>query len=83
MVDTADLSDNGRCRKDGAIKHVMAGVDPQGCQVFSVKSPSAEYLKHDFLRRCLKCLPERGRIGIFNRGYYDETLVGSASIPSY
>jgi PPK2 family polyphosphate:nucleotide phosphotransferase len=61
--------------KDGAIKHVMSGVNPQGCQVFSFKSPSAEDLKHDFLWRCLKCLPERGRIGIFNRSYYEETLV--------
>ena len=61
--------------KDGAIKHVMSGVNPQGCQVFSFKSPSAEDLEHDFLWRCLKCLPERGRIGIFNRSYYEETLV--------
>ena len=61
--------------KDGAIKHVMSGVNPQGCQVFSFKSPSAEDLNHDFLWRCLKCLPERGRIGIFNRSYYEETLV--------
>ena len=61
--------------KDGAIKHVMSGVNPQGCQVFSFKSPSAEDLKHDFLWRCLKCLPERGRIGIFNRSYYGEILV--------
>jgi PPK2 family polyphosphate:nucleotide phosphotransferase len=61
--------------KDGAIKHVMSGVNPQGCQVFSFKGPSAEDLKHDFLWRCLKCLPERGRIGIFNRSYYEETLV--------
>ena len=61
--------------KDGAIKHVMSGVNPQGCQVFSFKSPSAQDLKHDFLWRCLKCLPERGRIGIFNRSYYEETLV--------
>ena len=61
--------------KDGAIKHVMSGVNPQGCQVYSFKSPSAEDLKHDFLWRCLKCLPERGRIGIFNRSYYEETLV--------
>ena len=53
--------------KDGAIKHVMSGVNPQGCQVFSFKSPSAEDLKHDFMWRCLKSLPERGRIGIFNR----------------
>ena len=61
--------------KDGAIKHVMSGVNPQGCQVFSFKTPSAEELDHDFLWRCLKCLPERGRIGIFNRSYYEETLV--------
>jgi PPK2 family polyphosphate:nucleotide phosphotransferase len=61
--------------KDGAIKHVMSGVNPQGCQVFSFKSPSAQDLKHDYLWRCLKCLPERGRIGIFNRSYYEETLV--------
>jgi PPK2 family polyphosphate:nucleotide phosphotransferase len=61
--------------KDGAIKHVMSGVNPQGCQVYSFKSPSAEDLDHDFLWRCLKCLPERGRIGIFNRSYYEETLV--------
>ena len=61
--------------KDGAIKHVMSGVNPQGCQVYSFKSPSAEDLNHDFLWRCLKCLPERGRIGIFNRSYYEETLV--------
>ena len=60
--------------KDGAIKHVMSGVNPQGCQVFSFKSPSAEDLEHDFLWRCVKCLPERGRIGIFNRSYYEETL---------
>jgi len=61
--------------KDGAIKHVMSGVNPQGCQVFSFKSPSSQDLKHDYLWRCLKCLPERGRIGIFNRSYYEETLV--------
>src|SRR5258708_5978514 len=61
--------------KDGAIKHVMSGVNPKGCQVFSFKSPSAQDLKHDYLWRCLKCLPERGRIGIFNRSYYEETLV--------
>src|SRR5437899_9577786 len=61
--------------KDGAIKHVMSGVNPQGCQVYSFKSPSAEDLNHDYLWRCLKCLPERGRIGIFNRSYYEETLV--------
>jgi PPK2 family polyphosphate:nucleotide phosphotransferase len=61
--------------KDGAIKHVMSGVNPQGCQVFSFKSPSAEELDHDWLWRCMKSLPERGRIGIFNRSYYEETLV--------
>src|SRR4026208_1508627 len=59
--------------KDGAIKHVMSGVNPQGCQVNSFKSPSAEELDHDYLWRCLKQLPERGRIGIFNRSYYEET----------
>jgi PPK2 family polyphosphate:nucleotide phosphotransferase len=61
--------------KDGAIKHVMSGVNPQGCQVYSFKAPSSEDLDHDYLWRCLKCLPERGRIGIFNRSYYEETLV--------
>src|SRR5512145_2049612 len=61
--------------KDGAIKHVMSGVNPQGCQVFSFKAPTSEDLDHDFLWRCMKCLPERGRIGIFNRSYYEETLV--------
>jgi PPK2 family polyphosphate:nucleotide phosphotransferase len=61
--------------KDGAIKHVMSGINPQGCQVTSFKSPSAEDLDHDYLWRCQKCLPERGRIGIFNRSYYEETLV--------
>ncbi len=61
--------------KDGAIKHVMSGINPQGCQVFSFKSPSSEDLAHDYLWRCLRCLPERGRIGIFNRSYYEETLV--------
>src|SRR6201988_1354035 len=61
--------------KDGAIKHVMSGINPQGCQVFSFKSPSSEDLKHDFMWRCLKSLPERGRIGIFNRSYYEEALV--------
>ena len=61
--------------KDGTIKHVMTGVNPQGCQVFSFKSPSAEDLDHDFLWRCLKCLPNRGHIGIFNRSYYEEVLV--------
>ena len=61
--------------KDGAIKHVMSGVNPQGCEVSSFKAPSAEELDHDFLWRCAKRLPERGRIGIFNRSYYEETLV--------
>ncbi len=61
--------------KDGTIKHVMSGVNPQGCQVYSFKQPSAEDLDHDFLWRCLRCLPERGRIGIFNRSYYEEVLV--------
>ena len=61
--------------KDGTIKHVMSGVNPQGCQVYSFKAPSAEDLNHDFLWRCMKCVPERGRIGIFNRSYYEETLV--------
>ncbi len=60
--------------KDSTIKHVMSGVNPQGCEVFSFKSPSAEDLDHDFLWRCMKCLPQRGRIGIFNRSYYEETL---------
>ncbi len=59
--------------KDGAIKHVMSGVNPQGCEVFSFKAPSAEELDHDYLWRCVRCLPERGRIGIFNRSYYEET----------
>ena len=61
--------------KDGAIKHVMSGVNPQGCQVFSFKAPTSEDLDHDYMWRCIKCLPERGRIGIFNRSYYEETLV--------
>ena len=61
--------------KDGAIKHVMSGVNPQGCQVFSFKAPTSEDLDHDYLWRCIKCMPERGRIGIFNRSYYEETLV--------
>jgi PPK2 family polyphosphate:nucleotide phosphotransferase len=61
--------------KDGAIKHVMSGVNPQGCQVHSFKAPSAEDLDHDYLWRCMKCLPNRGNIGIFNRSYYEETLV--------
>jgi PPK2 family polyphosphate:nucleotide phosphotransferase len=61
--------------KDGTIKHVMSGVNPQGCQVFSFKQPSREDLDHDFMWRYAKCLPERGRIGIFNRSYYEEVLV--------
>ena len=61
--------------KDGAIKHVMSGINPQGCQVVSFKAPSSEDLDHDFLWRCAKLLPERGRIGIFNRSYYEEALV--------
>jgi PPK2 family polyphosphate:nucleotide phosphotransferase len=61
--------------KDGAIKHVMSGINPQGCQVFSFKAPTNEDLDHDYLWRCMKRLPERGRIGIFNRSYYEETLV--------
>ena len=61
--------------KDGAIKHVMSGVNPQGCQVYSFKAPTSEDLDHDYMWRCMKCLPERGRIGIFNRSYYEETLV--------
>lgn len=61
--------------KDGAIKHVMSGVNPQGCQVFSFKHPSATELDHDFLWRTTTCLPERGRIGIFNRSYYEEVLI--------
>jgi len=61
--------------KDGVIKHVMSGVNPQGCQVFSFKQPSEEELNHDFLWRTHKCLPERGRIGIFNRSYYEEVLI--------
>ena len=61
--------------KDGAIRHVMSGVNPQGCEVFSFKQPSVEELKHDFLWRTACRLPERGRIGIFNRSYYEEVLV--------
>ncbi len=61
--------------KDGAIKHVMSGINPQGCQVFSFKHPSATELEHDFLWRTSQCLPERGRIGIFNRSYYEEVLI--------
>jgi len=61
--------------KDGAIKHVMSGVNPQGCEVFSFKQPSVEELEHDFLWRTTRHLPERGRIGIFNRSYYEEVLI--------
>ena len=61
--------------KDGAIKHVLSGINPQGCQVYSFKSPSSEDLDHDYLWRCMKCLPNRGQIGIFNRSYYEEVLV--------
>jgi len=61
--------------KDSTIKHVMSGVNPQGCQVFSFKQPSPEDLNHDFMWRYTKCLPERGRIGIFNRSYYEEVLI--------
>ena len=61
--------------KDSVIRHVMSGVNPQGCQVYSFKAPSAEELSHDFLWRASKCLPQRGHIGIFNRSYYEEVLV--------
>ena len=61
--------------KDSCIKHVMSGINPQGCQVYSFKHPSAEELDHDFLWRCMRALPERGRIGIFNRSYYEEVLI--------
>ena len=61
--------------KDGTIKHVMSGINPQGCQIYSFKQPSSEELDHDFLWRCMKRLPERGKIGIFNRSYYEEVLV--------
>src|SRR5476649_755346 len=61
--------------KDGAIKHVMSGVNPQGCQVFSFKHPSPEELEHDFLWRTTRNLPQRGQIGIFNRSYYEEVLI--------
>jgi len=68
--------------KDGTIKHVMSGINPQGCQVNSFKGPSPEDLDHDYLWRCIRSLPERGRIGIFNRSYYEETLVVRVH-PSY
>ena len=61
--------------KDGAIRHVMSGVNPQGCEVFSFEQPSADELEHDFLWRTTRELPERGRIGIFNRSYYEEVLI--------
>jgi polyphosphate kinase 2 (PPK2 family) len=61
--------------KDSTIKHVMSGINPQGCQVYSFKHPSSEELDHNFLWRCSRCLPERGRIGIFNRSYYEEVLI--------
>ncbi len=61
--------------KDGTVKHVMSGINPQGCQVFSFKAPSAEDLDHDYLWRIYRCLPERGRIGIFNRSHYEDVLV--------
>ncbi len=61
--------------KDSVIGHVMSGINPQGCQVYSFKAPSNEELDHDYLWRCMRCLPERGRIGIFNRSYYEETLI--------
>jgi len=61
--------------KDGAIKHVMSGINPQGCQVVSFKAPTSDELDHDYMWRCMKNLPERGRIGIFNRSYYEEVLV--------
>ncbi len=61
--------------KDGTIKHVMSGINPQGCQVFSFKAPSTEELNHDYLWRSFKALPERGKIGIFNRSYYEEVLI--------
>lgn len=61
--------------KDSAIKHIMSGVNPQGCQVTSFKAPSAEELDHDYLWRCMRAVPERGNIGIFNRSHYEEVLV--------
>jgi len=61
--------------KDGVIKHVMSGINPQGCQVYSFKAPSVEELDHDWLWRCVRVMPERGRIGVFNRSYYEEVLV--------
>src|SRR4051812_14553621 len=61
--------------KDGAIKHVLSGINPQGCRVYGFRQPSPEELKHDFLWRIYSCLPERGHIGVFNRSYYEEVLV--------
>jgi polyphosphate kinase 2 (PPK2 family) len=61
--------------KDSAVEHVMSGINPQGCQVFSFKTPSTKELDHDFMWRTTKCAPERGRIGIFNRSYYEELLI--------
>jgi PPK2 family polyphosphate:nucleotide phosphotransferase len=61
--------------KDGTIKHVMSGINPQGCEVYSFKAPSHQELDHDYMWRCMKCIPEKGRIGIFNRSYYEEVLV--------
>ena len=61
--------------KDGVIKHVMSGINPQGCEVYSFKAPTSDDLDHDFLWRTARCLPQRGRIGIFNRSYYEETIV--------
>jgi PPK2 family polyphosphate:nucleotide phosphotransferase len=75
VVAAARFPGHGAAGKDGAIKHVMSGVNPQGCQVFSFKQPSAEDLAHDFMWRYAKRFPERGRIGIFNRSYYEEVLV--------
>lgn len=69
------FSGDGRCRKDGTIKHVMSGINPQGCQVYSFKQPSAEELDHDYLWRINRSLPERGRIGIFNRSQYEDVLI--------
>jgi PPK2 family polyphosphate:nucleotide phosphotransferase len=60
--------------KDGTISHVMSGINPQGCEVYSFKTPTSTELDHDYLWRCLRCMPQRGRIGIFNRSYYEETL---------
>lgn len=70
-----DLSGHDAAGKDSAVKHVISGVNLQGCQVFSFKAPSAEVLDHDQLWRCLKAVPGRGRIGIFNLSYYEELLI--------